>query len=226
MLKVEGIDLSKPPNKFLQEYGLNEALLDIHADGPSSPENLHFNMDDIRHRMWWGLANDYTYDFIHTRMSLGIYPDFREIIQKSFNNLEPGGYMESQELDSKVFCDDGTMPDDWPLLEWSNDQNEAAHHKLGRPLRIAPRLKTWYEQAGFVDVKEEIFRIPINAWAKDPWLKMMGVFMAVNMRDGLYGFSVNYFHRAWGWTVPEIRARLVPVYDSLKDNSVHAYFKV
>lgn len=188
--------------------------------------NCHLQVDDIRSKDWWELANGYTYDYIHTRMSLGIFPDFREIIQKSYNNLEPGGWMESQELYPTVYCDDGTMPDDWPLNEWSKDQDKAAHEILGTPLRIANKLKKWYAEAGFVEVKEEIFRIPILEWAKEPQMKMFGKFMAMNMQAGLYGWSVNYFHRAFGWTQDETRVRLARVHNSLFDKSVHAYYKM
>ncbi|KAH6637568.1 S-adenosyl-L-methionine-dependent methyltransferase [Boeremia exigua] len=208
--RVEGIDLTPPPKRMIKD----------------SPENLFFNIDDIRDKIWWGLANGHTYDYIHTRMMLGIFHDFREIIQKCFNNLEPGGWMESQELDNKVCCDDGTMPADWPLLEWSKDQNQAAQDILGTPLRIANKLKMWYEQAGFVDVREEVFYIPINEWAKDPRLKLLGKFMMHNMQAGLYGWSVNYFNRAWGWTEPEVRVKLARVHNSLFDKNVHAYYKV
>ncbi|KAJ4384625.1 hypothetical protein N0V86_000225 [Didymella sp. IMI 355093] len=176
--------------------------------------------------LWWGLANGYTYDYIHTRMSLGIFHDFREIIQKSYNNLEPGGWMESQELYPTVYCDDGTMPDDWPLKEWSQLQDEAAHNILGTPLRIANKLKKWYEQAGFVEVTEEVFHIPILEWMTDPNMKMLGCFMAWNMQQGLYGWSVNYFNRAFGWSESETRVRLARVHKCLYDKSVHAYYKV
>ncbi len=211
---------------MIKEYSLRWPCCVHRLTLNSSPENLFFNIDDIRDKIWWGLANGHTYDYIHTRMSLGIFHDFREIIQKCYNNLEPGGYLESQELDSKVCCDDGTMPSDWPLLEWSKDQNQAAQDILGTPLRIANKLKTWYEQAGFVDVKEEVFRIPINEWAKDPKLKLLGRFMMQNMQSGLYGWSVNYFNRAWGWTESEIRVKLARVYSSLNDRTVHSYYKV
>lgn len=185
--------------------------------------NVEFLIDDIRADVWWNESRHY--DYIHTRMSLGIFKDFREIIQKGFNNLEPGGWMESQELFSKVYCDDGTMPNDWPLLEWSQDQDKVAM-KLGTPLRIANKLKMWYEQAGFVDVKEELFRIPINEWAKEDRLKMFGKFMAGNMQAGLYGWTVDYFVRAWGWTVDQVRVECARVHNSLNDRTVHAYYKV
>ena len=183
-------------------------------------------MDDIRSKEWWGLGNGYTYDYIHTRMSLGIFRDFREIVQKGANNLAPGGWMESQELYPTIYSDDDSVPDNWPLKEWSRLQDEAAHDILGTPLRIANKLKRWYEQAGLVEVQEEVFHIPILEWAKDPQLKLLGKFMAWNMADGLYGWSVNYFHRAFGWTANETLVRLAEVRDCLGDKSVHAYFKV
>lgn len=186
--------------------------------------NIEFFIDDIRRKEWWR-KSDRHYEYIHTRMSLGIFKDFRAIIQKGFNNLEPGGWMESQELYSKVFCDDGTMPADWGLLQWSLDQDTAAM-KLGRPLRIANKLKTWYEQAGFVDVKQEVFSIPVNQWAKEDKQKMMGTFMAWNMQQGLFGWTVDYFVKAWGWTVDQVHVECARAYTSLNDKSVHAYYRV
>jgi len=134
--------------------------------------------------------------------------------------------MESQELYPTIYSDDDSVPDNWPLKEWSRLQDEAAHDILGTPLRIANKLKRWYEQAGLVEVQEEVFHIPILEWAKDPQLKLLGKFMAWNMADGLYGWSVNYFHRAFGWTANETLVRLAEVRDCLGDKSVHAYFKV
>jgi hypothetical protein len=189
----------------------------------SSPENCQWFIDDIRRKEWWGCTEPY--DYIHTRMSLGIFKDFREIIQKGYNNLEPGGWMESQELYPKVFCEDGTMPPDWGLLKWSKEQDEAAMY-LERPLRIANKLKMWYEQAGFVDVREEVFQIPINEWAKEDRLKFFGKVMAWNMEGGIYGWTVDYFVRAFGWTLDQIRVECARVHNALKDRSVHAFYKM
>ncbi|KAJ4363773.1 hypothetical protein N0V95_000967 [Ascochyta clinopodiicola] len=211
------------PKKFSRSHVVG---IDLSPIQPKIvPTNCEFVIDDIRDRAWWGKGYIHYFDYIHTRMSLGIFRDFREIIQKGFNNLEPGGWMESQELYSKVYCDDNTMPATWPLLQWSKDQDEAAM-KLGTPLRIANKLKTWYEQAGFLDVKEEVFRVPLNEWAKEDRFKMYGKFMAQNMQGGLYGWTVDYFHRAFGWTEDQIRVECARVHNSLNDRNVHAYFKM
>ncbi|KAL6150105.1 hypothetical protein ACJQWK_02815 [Exserohilum turcicum] len=202
--RVEGIDLSPIQPKI-------------------SCENVDFFMDDINRPEWWHCTQPY--DYIHTRMSLGIFRDFREIIQKGFNNLNPGGWMESQEIYSKVYCNDGTMPPDYALLEWTQTEDEAAM-RLGRPLRIANKLKRWYEQAGFVDVHEEIFAIPVNSWPKDERMKVLGKWFYWNMCAGVHAWSIEYFVTALGWSPAEVEVYLAHVRTALADKSVHAYYKV
>ena len=53
------------------------------------------------------------FDFIHTRMTIGCWSDMkRQIIRRAFDHLQPGGWLECQELPSLIACEDGTMPDD------------------------------------------------------------------------------------------------------------------
>jgi len=164
-------------------------------------------------------------DYIHTRVLLGCFEDLRTIIAKGLANLKPGGWMESQEYYPTVYCDDGTMPPEYPFAEWTRAWDSAAMH-LGKPLRIGNKLKKWYEQAGFVDVHEEIFRIPINAWAKDPWFKLLGKFSERNLHDGLQAFSLQLFTQGLGWKPAEIEVYLARVRAALADRSVHGYHKV
>jgi hypothetical protein len=222
--QVEGIDLS--PIQPLMYAPLDPSPPSSHhgLTGPhSTPANVDFFIDDIRRKEWWHCTQPY--DYIHTRMSLGIFPDFREIIQKGYNNLDPGGFMESQEIYPKLYCDDGTMPPTYELLEWTRMQDKAAM-KLGTPLRIANKLKTWYEQAGFVDVYEETFAIPINQWARDERFKLLGKFMLYNMVQGVHAWTVEYFVRALGWTAIEVEVYLAHLRNAIADRSVHAYYKV
>jgi hypothetical protein len=158
-------------------------------------------------------------------MSLGIYPDFRTIIQKAYNNLEPGGFLESHELYTKLYCDDGTMPASYELLEWHRTQDEAAM-SLGRPLRIANKLKNWFEQAGFVDVHEEVFAIPVNSWPRDARFKLLGKFMQWNMSQGVFAWTVEYFTKALQWTDAEVEVYMAHLRNTISDRSIHSYYKV
>ncbi|KAF2278458.1 S-adenosyl-L-methionine-dependent methyltransferase [Westerdykella ornata] len=185
------------------------------------PNNVKFVIDDANEEDWMLDPMDY----IHTRVMLGCFEDFREIIAKAYRHLKPGGWMESQEYMPTVYCDDGTMSPDYAFAEWTQTQDRAAMN-LGKPLRIANKLKRWYEQAGFVDVHEEVFKLPINSWPKDPQFKMLGRFSETNLLDGLQAFSLQLFQKGLHWTKEEIEVYLVHVRKALSDRNVHAYHKI
>jgi ubiquinone/menaquinone biosynthesis C-methylase UbiE len=173
----------------------------------SVPENVHFFIDDASEDDWALPANHY--DYIHTRVLLGCFTDFRDILKKAFHYLKPGGYMESQEILPTGSCDDGTMPADWPFLDWMKYSDEAAM-KSGKPLRIAHKLKRWYEASGFVDVQEKVFKLPLNPWPKDKHLKMLGEMYEHNWLSGLQGFTMAPFSRVLNWNKNEIEVPFLP----------------
>ncbi|KAF2144413.1 uncharacterized protein K452DRAFT_316415 [Aplosporella prunicola CBS 121167] len=187
------------------------------------PDNVQFIIDDAAEEDW--LIKPNSYDYIHTRVLLGSFEDFRDIIRKSYRYLKPGAWMESQEIYPTLCCDDGTMTESYPFQQWTRTQDVAAMN-LDRPLRIANKLKRWYEEAGFVDVHEELFKLPINSWPKDPQFKMLGRFSESSLLQGLQGFSLAWFHRGLGWTKEEIEVYLVQVRKAISDRSIHAYHKV
>ncbi|KAF4630891.1 hypothetical protein G7Y89_g7243 [Cudoniella acicularis] len=177
------------------------------------PDNVQFIIDDAAEEDWAVPENHY--DYIHTRVMMGCFEDFREIIRRGFKYTKPGGWMESLECMHPPYCDDGTMPDDWPFKEWTKTMDEAAMN-AGRPLRIATRLKKWYTEVGFEDVHERVIKIPINRWPRDPHLKQLGTYWAENLLAGLQGFTLALFSRIY----------LVKVRKSITDPNVHAYTKV
>ncbi|KAG9239651.1 putative Trans-aconitate 2-methyltransferase [Amylocarpus encephaloides] len=168
------------------------------------PENVQFFIDDAAEEDWAVPAAHF--DFVHTRVMLGCFEDFREIINRAYYYTKPGGYMESQEIMSTLYCDDGTMSKDYPFLKWNKDLDEAAM-RAGRPMRIGNKLKRWYEQAGFVDVQEKVFKLPVNPWPRDKHLKQLGKMQEANWLAGLAAISLGLFHRVFGWTKTEIEVR-------------------
>jgi hypothetical protein len=180
---------------------------DLSPIQPSSvPENVHFYIDDASEDDW--VLPPAYFDYIHTRVMAGSFIDFKDIMRKAFHYLKPGGYMESQEIMTTPYCDDGTMPDDWPFKEWMKLVDDAAM-QADRPLRIASRLKRWYEEAGFVDVQEKVFKMPINPWPRDAHLKTLGSMSEDNWLSGLQGFSLAPFSRYLNWTKDEIEVILI-----------------
>lgn len=175
---------------------------DLSPIQPSSvPQNVHFFVDDASENDWV-LPPNY-FDYIHTRVMLGSFTDFKAIIARSFHYLKPGGFMESQEVMSTPYCDDGTMPDDWTFKEWTNTLDDAAM-QADRPLRIASRLKRWYQEAGFVDVQEKVLKMPMNPWPRDRHLKILGRMSEDNWLAALQALSLAPFSRTLNWSKDEI----------------------
>ncbi|KAL1989317.1 hypothetical protein VTN96DRAFT_79 [Rasamsonia emersonii] len=73
------------------------------------------------------------------------------------------------------------------------------------------------EKAGFVDVKEESFKVPIGPWPKDPKLKEIGRFQQVQQIQGAEVYTPALFSRVLGWSKEEIDVLLAKVRDEIKD---------
>jgi metalloendopeptidase OMA1, mitochondrial len=187
------------------------------------PPNVHFIIDDATDR-WLYPENEF--DYVHTRLTLGCWADFKEqIARKAFDHLKPGGWFESQELSPRFDCDDNSMPADWPpkvmfdeLIKITEDMN--------RGLDMAPGVKRAYEEAGFVDVQERVFRMPISGWPRRRELKELGQLWQENLQSGVSGFVMGAFHRVKNMKREEIELALIEVRRRLRDRNVHAYQKL
>ncbi|KAF4125761.1 TAM domain methyltransferase [Geosmithia morbida] len=186
------------------------------------PPNVNFFVEDSS-EPW-----DYTqpFDYIHTRVTAGCWSCFKtQVAQQAFDSLSPGGWLESQEFDSYVACDDGTVPENSHLSAYLRTLAEAAA-QMDRPMKLACHLRSIYEEVGFVDVHERIFKIPTNGWPRDERLKELGKNWELNLRQGLSGFSYNLYHRAFGRTAVETELSLVDVRREISDPRMHAYMPI
>jgi Methyltransferase domain len=166
---------------------------------------------------------NHKFDYIHGRFLVLCFKDAAPVFQKAFNALKPGGYFEMQDCLTLTCVDssgEGTQ-----LMRWVSLMLEAAT-KLGRDWDKVKKYKRWMEDVGFVDIKETIFAWPMNTWPRGRHHKTLGVWAGQNLKDGLEGFSVAPFTRAYGWTVDEVKALLADVRRDLDDRNIHAYMPV
>lgn len=89
------------------------------------------------------------------------------------SNLESGGWLEVADILLEFTTDDNTIPEDSPAKKWGDLMLEAAD-KFGAPLDSCKRYKQQLEEAGFVDIVEQVYRWPSYVWPKDPKFKEMG----------------------------------------------------
>ncbi|KAM6523137.1 hypothetical protein FSOLCH5_003756 [Fusarium solani] len=70
--------------------------------------------------------------------------------------------------------------------------------KFGKPINSAPTWKQKMEDAGFEDVQQEILKIPIGGWPKDPSLKELGKYQLVQQIQGAESYMPAVFSRVLG----------------------------
>ncbi|KAH8671333.1 tam domain protein [Xylariales sp. PMI_506] len=188
------------------------------------PPTVTFIVEDSREPWSW-YGKDTTFDYIHTRWTIGCWENIRDdILQKSFDQLAPGGWFEVQDCLPTIQCDDDTMPDDFELKLHLEDLMDATA-AMGRPLHIVDQYKKVMEEVGFVDVTEHYYKVPINTWPKQREYKYLGKLWEDNLLSGMHAASVGPLHRVRGLSDKQIQMMLVPVRQAIQDQSVHAYQK-
>ena len=79
------------------------------------------------------------------------------------------------------------------------------------------------EAAGFVDIKEYFFKIPVSPWPKDRQLKEVGKYQQLNYLEGYGGIGIALLSRELGWTVDEFEVLLAATRNELRDRSIHCW---
>lgn len=142
-------------------------------------------------------------------------------MDKAFKHLAPGGWFEAQELSGAAFWDDDSVSPSNAFARYSDDITRASEY-VNRSVLWPPQLKEWLVEAGFVDVEEKVFKIPINGWARDRRLKEIGMLWQHNWVTGLSGFSYALLNQAQGRTIEDIEVSLLARSPPYEHNSTPA----
>ncbi|KAI8216905.1 hypothetical protein K4K53_009713 [Colletotrichum sp. SAR 10_77] len=183
--------------------------------------NVKFEIDDIEEP--WTYSRPF--DYIHSRAMTSSVADWKEYIKKCYDNLNPNGYLELNEIDLWPKSDDGTLKDDSALIKFIRLWGEAAA-MFGRPFQDIRVLKDVMIETGFKDVYAQMFKWPSNAWAKDRKHKELGFWNHDNFSAGLESFMMAPLTRAHNWTKEEVTVFGVQVRNDMRDRNIHAYTTV
>ncbi|KAI1338850.1 S-adenosyl-L-methionine-dependent methyltransferase [Xylariaceae sp. FL0016] len=170
------------------------------------PANCKFILDDIEDT--WENGPDW--DFTHLRNMIPI-----------LRNTRPGGWVELQDVDGMVHCDDGTLPPDWPVVMFTNLMVEA-FAKLGTKSHAAVFGGRYLAETGFVNIQHHAVKLPYGTWPKDKRMRLIGMY---------YRIAAEQFFPAMGaiqlpllgWQPEEIEVFFAKFRNALKDPDVHAY---
>jgi len=126
------------------------------------------------------------------------------------------------EIDLRPRCDDGTVPDDCILHQWYNTLEEATK-RIGKSILLPPNMKETLQIMGFVDIREEVIKLPLNQWSSDPEAQAMALWYNPCFTDCLEPLSLKPFTRSFQWVPDQVSPYLEEVKKASRDTSLHAY---
>lgn len=174
--------------------------IDIAAEMPTKqvPMNVSFLIEDAED---W-IQPENMYDLIHFRTMEGAFKDWNQLMANVCKSLKPGGWMELQDFDSgegfiKFLSQ---FPPDSPMHTIMGDLVIAAE-KSGRPrgnFHLDPRM---YIDAGFVDVRQTEYLVPITVGEKSS----AGQLWLVACLDALEALCLRLLTEHMGWDPEECK---------------------
>ncbi|KAH8684951.1 S-adenosyl-L-methionine-dependent methyltransferase [Ilyonectria robusta] len=186
---------------------------------PWVPPNVKFLVDDAEAE--WLYRPD-SLDLIHLRNMSTAIKDWPALFAQAYRTLKPGGWIELPEFRWVYGCDDGTMhPDYTPPQMVANIRDGLA--TFGIDMHASEKNEDRLRDAGFVNVRHEIKKVPVGPWPKDSNLKKIGLYNRSVIYDGLQAITMGPFTRGLGWKPEEVEVFLVKVRKDLMDTSVHSY---
>ncbi|KAG6142839.1 hypothetical protein E4U28_002540 [Claviceps purpurea] len=138
---------------------------------PHSRPNLKFVLHDFEKEAWPAKYGR-DYDYIHLRYTLICFDSTPAVLRRAFELLRPGGWIEFYEP-IQSFVRLGKSLEGTAFGKWVDLIVEVARRQ-GRDWTETVHYATWLRQAGFVNVTEKRFGIPMNTWTNDERLKQMG----------------------------------------------------
>ncbi|TDZ31161.1 putative methyltransferase tdiE [Colletotrichum spinosum] len=185
------------------------------------PPNCTFEVDDIEKEWMWSRP----FDFVFIRNMNSSFTSWEDVFKKAYDNLEPGGYLEVQDHDLPLKCDDGTMTDESWAYKWTQLLVEGGD-KMGHPNNVAPHFEQMLIDIGFEDVEVRRERWPMTPWPKDEKHKRMGQWLRANILRGLEAISLALFTRVLDFTREEALVWCAQVREEHKKLDVHGYYDI
>ncbi|KAJ5193100.1 hypothetical protein N7449_009242 [Penicillium cf. viridicatum] len=201
---VRGVDIFPPPVTWM-------------------PPNCILEVDDVLREWTWREP----FDFIHMRLMLGAFtPEgWDQLYKQCYDALTPGGWIEQMELDVRVYSDDGTLQEGGTLATWG-DNFIGCSERAGRSLLTQETMKGAMEKAGFVDMQEKLYKIPLGPWPRDKVLKETGQLQYAHWVTALEGWALwllTKFGAPTPWSQEEVQVYLSKVRAELRNPRTHAY---
>ena len=120
----------------------------------STPPNCFFEVDDFESK--WEFMEPF--DFIFGRNIAGCARDFPLLFRQAKESLNNGGWIEFSDFIPIPFSDDGTDAEAPITVDWCANLIKASR-RFGKDLNAVVNYKQWMIDAGFKNVREEVYKV-------------------------------------------------------------------
>jgi SAM-dependent methyltransferase len=184
--------------------------------------NCRFVIDDCECE--WAYPTDY-FDFVYIRCLYGSVSDWPALYRQIYKHTKPGGFIEQMEMSVKFTSDDGAADSDDVMAEWSQIFIDAGE-RIGKSFKIADQAAFLIRDAGFVDVVERWFKVPVGPWPKDKRLREIGRQNYHFCNEGLEGWALYLLTRIMGWKAPEVHILVARMKSALNERRNQGYYSM
>ncbi|KAF6791694.1 UMTA methyltransferase family protein [Colletotrichum sojae] len=206
---------------FLNAEIIGNDLSAIQPQWQRVPPNVKFEIDDVE-SPWVGPK----YDYIMCRYMAASIGDWPKLVSSIYDNLNPGGWAEFQDMSVEFYSDDGSYKPEHHTYGW-NQTFVQTLKSIGRDPAPGPQLEGWVRgHGGFKEVVHQKFKVPIGPWPKQQHYKGIGLLNLAQTLDGLEGFSLKLFCGILGKSKEEVLVQLATVRKELKSNAFRALFDI
>ncbi|KAF8242002.1 S-adenosyl-L-methionine-dependent methyltransferase [Wilcoxina mikolae CBS 423.85] len=153
----------------------------------ATPDNCTFEIEDADDK--WLYPPNY-FSMVHTRNLLGGITNWQRFFEETYRSLHPGGWVELHETPCKIHSDNPDIPSDLPFMHTMSlfaSTSSRLGRVCGEELFV---FKDYMATAGFVDITETRYRLPIGPWSSDPTGRELGRYNLLNFLEGIEGFAL------------------------------------
>jgi hypothetical protein len=202
------------------------------------PPNLSFEVDDFTEPWLYGKES---FDFIHARSLYGCVADWATFYKEALeyvaisvhkfsktnfpSHLKPGGWFEQVEISVVPKSDDGTVEPDSIFEQWGKISLQLGD-EFGKSLRTVDESRAGIEAAGFINVVEHRWKLPVGGWPADKRYKEIGQYNRISWEQGIEGWCMYLLTTVMKWSIEEVQVYLAKIRQALKDRRIHAYQEV
>ncbi|KAM0271155.1 hypothetical protein ACHAQH_009174 [Verticillium albo-atrum] len=189
------------------------------------PSNLSFEIDDCT-RSWTWKAD--TFDFVHVRFLFGAIADWSALFREAYRTTKPGGWCQSCEPECIIRSDDDSITPDTVMGSWWPRMFIEGGKEFGRSFTVLSDglQRKGMEEAGFVDLHEVNFKLPIGDWPLDPKLAEVGRATRLTLETDLEGYTLYMWKDVLGWDQDEYQTFLTTMRGEMRSRKLHGYMTV